>query len=1008
MGDNKIIGLALCTAATDAATKAYVDGLITAGGGLANIADDLSPELGGNLDALGFDITNIAGASAETVQFDLTFADGSAEGRLQWNSEDGTLEFGLPGGNVNLQIGQEQVILCRNTTGSTIANGSVVYISGASGNKPLITLADASDLSTAVVAGVATEAINHNGNGYVTVAGLVRDINTDGMAVGALLYLSETPGAYTTTEPSSPAISVSVGHVIAAHASTGVMLATIHSPKVPDSGLANIVEDTSPQLGAALDGQGFDLNSIGVMFLKEQAAAEADVASHGQLWTTNGSPKRVLFTGSDGVDQPLANDDKVVHNTGVEVISGQKTFNAQMIIPYGQGVQYGTNIASSDGMRLGTNENSAFEMTPYVDGTAMAGSKLTYTFATDTWAIGGASLGVEVNDLSAAVTWANIPDANVPQTAVTQHEGALAIAESQITDGSILARVGASEVITQGWTFQHTGGILAQPLSGHASLVLKGFGSAHNAVIRQETDTTFNIRPKPSVFTDDLEWTVATGWKFDLNLLVGGTLGVTGALTALSYGGITEGNLLDKSVAETISTGWTFDTIVTKFNQIAEFNAQPGIRIMSPDRNSQFQIGVLNTNITQVESSAGNEIVLDGPKLTTDASSTARAGFNVPEGTAPTAPVDGDMWVTATDILARINGVSKSLITGDAEVNDLSSVVTWANIPIANVPTGTTSSTVSLGNHTHTYLPLTGGALTGPVTISEGALGVPLAIEIFYNGSNDFHNGFEINWQSDTRHVNFGLMEGNLRFGMFGRGAALNDHRIWTVDMWSGGGGELDMDFHRWYCAGEIGMILRTGMVKIGVNLNETTAPTHNLEVVGNASISTTLDVTGALTALSYGGVTEANLLDKTATEVITGGYTINSLTLGGQLNCADKDLNRPVLEDYGIKKHSEGSSAGTLTLDMALGNAMTHLFTEDVTTVTVVNPPASGTYGEIWLRLTQHASSAKTIAWASKYHFPGGTDHVMSGATNAVDLIHLSTIDGGATYDCTFVQDSK
>lgn len=42
--------------------------------------------------------------------------------------------------------------------------------------------------------------------------------------------------------------------------------------------------------------------------------------------------------------------------------------------------------------------------------------------------------GGEVNDLSASVTWANIPDANVPQSAVTQHEAALAVLESQISD----------------------------------------------------------------------------------------------------------------------------------------------------------------------------------------------------------------------------------------------------------------------------------------------------------------------------------------------------------------------------------------------------------------------------------------------------------------------------------------------------------------------------------------------------------------------------------------------
>lgn len=40
----------------------------------------------------------------------------------------------------------------------------------------------------------------------------------------------------------------------------------------------------------------------------------------------------------------------------------------------------------------------------------------------------------EVNDLSTAVTWANVPDANITQTSVTQHQAALSITESQISD----------------------------------------------------------------------------------------------------------------------------------------------------------------------------------------------------------------------------------------------------------------------------------------------------------------------------------------------------------------------------------------------------------------------------------------------------------------------------------------------------------------------------------------------------------------------------------------------
>ena len=40
----------------------------------------------------------------------------------------------------------------------------------------------------------------------------------------------------------------------------------------------------------------------------------------------------------------------------------------------------------------------------------------------------------EVNDLTDAVTWANVPDANITESSVTQHQAALAITKSQVSD----------------------------------------------------------------------------------------------------------------------------------------------------------------------------------------------------------------------------------------------------------------------------------------------------------------------------------------------------------------------------------------------------------------------------------------------------------------------------------------------------------------------------------------------------------------------------------------------
>jgi hypothetical protein len=162
-------------------------------------------------------VVDQAGLGLNYAQFNVNYTDGQAEGRVQWNAEDGTLEYGLPGGTVNLQIGQEHVVRCRNE-GDPIANGKIVYVAGESGNRPLISLADADTTNSqpeSVVLGMTTETIGNNSTGYVTLMGLVRDVDTDGVSPGTMVWLSETtPGAFRSTPPTAPNRHIAVGQVI--------------------------------------------------------------------------------------------------------------------------------------------------------------------------------------------------------------------------------------------------------------------------------------------------------------------------------------------------------------------------------------------------------------------------------------------------------------------------------------------------------------------------------------------------------------------------------------------------------------------------------------------------------------------------------------------------------------------------------------------------------------------------------------------------------------------------
>lgn len=164
------------------------------------------------------------------IQFNTLFADGQSEGRLQWNIEEGTLEFGLPGGNVNLQIGEELLFRAKMFGGAGL-NGQVVAITGASGGRPKIELADAdnSALNNCTI-GVLTEDINENNSGYFNAFGYVHDVNLSAFAEGDVVYLGTTPGSLTKTIPAPPARVVKVGRVITNNANGTLFVKVTDTP----------------------------------------------------------------------------------------------------------------------------------------------------------------------------------------------------------------------------------------------------------------------------------------------------------------------------------------------------------------------------------------------------------------------------------------------------------------------------------------------------------------------------------------------------------------------------------------------------------------------------------------------------------------------------------------------------------------------------------------------------------------------------------------------------------
>lgn len=161
----------------------------------------------------------------DALTFDTTPENVPAQvGAVSWNADEGTLDIQQPGG-VTLQVGQETQIHVVNKSGASIPNGSVVYLTGAQGNRPTVALAEADVLDHSHAIAVATQTLANNAEGYVTLLGLVRQLNTDAWTEGAALYLSDTPGGLTTTAPTSRVVRI--GFVVRKHASVGAILVAI-------------------------------------------------------------------------------------------------------------------------------------------------------------------------------------------------------------------------------------------------------------------------------------------------------------------------------------------------------------------------------------------------------------------------------------------------------------------------------------------------------------------------------------------------------------------------------------------------------------------------------------------------------------------------------------------------------------------------------------------------------------------------------------------------------------
>ena len=153
----------------------------------------------------------------------------SVEGNVYWDETDITLALRSDIADAIMQVGQEFWMRAKKDAGETISNGDAVYISGASGERPKVARADS--VTNSHVVGLATHTWTSN-DGWVTMEGLVRDLDTSSYSDGDELFVSATPGGLTNV--SQFVGQGSVATVTRSHASAGhVFVAIVHSELEP-------------------------------------------------------------------------------------------------------------------------------------------------------------------------------------------------------------------------------------------------------------------------------------------------------------------------------------------------------------------------------------------------------------------------------------------------------------------------------------------------------------------------------------------------------------------------------------------------------------------------------------------------------------------------------------------------------------------------------------------------------------------------------------------------------
>jgi hypothetical protein len=247
-------------------------------------------------------------ASVDGLAFDTSNSAAAAVGKMVWDTGQGTIQFGLAGGAVDLDIGQTTVELCYNGTGSSIAKGKVVYIAGAQGNRISVGLANnSSDATSSKTFGMVAETFPDGTEKFVVTNGIVKGLNTSMYTAGDILWLG-TNGDVTTTKPSAPDHLVFVGVVVKVNAVSGEVFVKVQNGYELDE--IHDVKITTPVANSSVL-QYDSANSLWINQTTAQLRTSANIGNIANI-NLNGNGSQVLAGNGTWIAQGATVDDCIV------------------------------------------------------------------------------------------------------------------------------------------------------------------------------------------------------------------------------------------------------------------------------------------------------------------------------------------------------------------------------------------------------------------------------------------------------------------------------------------------------------------------------------------------------------------------------------------------------------------------------------------------------------------------------------------------------------------------